>query len=224
MVPGSLGFQSAVQALGGLTNLNFQIADYPLATWVFVECIGGGGGGAGANGSASGTTGHIGGGGSGGTYCASWLQASTLPAIVIAAGGAGGAGGVFDDGDDGVVSSFGSLVIAPGGIGAVSIFVGSTATSMNPGAPSPALGTGQIRRQGSPGEHAVMMNAVQKSGGNGGASGWPGAGGLGGFGSSQAGVGGQAFAGGGGGGATAFGNSQPGGSGGGGLVRISVYN
>ncbi|AMD42771.1 hypothetical protein SEA_XKCD426_30 [Streptomyces phage Xkcd426] len=223
IVKGSLGYQETIQVFGGLTDLSFQIANYPLATWLFVECIGGGGGGAGMNASASGTHGGVGGGGSGGTYCASWLQAATLPAIVAVSAGDGGSGGVFDDGDDGEPSTFGSLVIAPGGIGASEVYGASTTTSMNPGAPQPGLGTGQIRRAGSPGMNAIMSNSVHKSGGNGGASGWPGPGGLGGL-SNESGKLPQTFAGGGGGGAAAFGNNQPGGSGGAGLVRISIYN
>lgn len=223
VVRGSLGYQETVQVLGGLGSLNFQIANYPLATWVFVECVGGGGGGAGIDADATPTTGGVGGGGSGGTYCASWIKANTLPAVVTVTAGNGGSGGVFDDGDDGEPSSFGSLVIAPGGIGASEIYGASETTSMNPGAPSPGLGTGQIRRVGQPGMHATMTNSVHKAGGNGGASGWPGAGGLGGL-SNDSGKIGQTFAGGGGGGAAGFGNRQAGGSGGAGIVRISIYN
>lgn len=220
--PGSVGYQTTL-TVSYLAALNFQIADYPGAAWVFVECIGGGGGGAGAQ-DTSGTTGIAQGGGSGGTYCASWLEAASLPAIVPVAGGDGGNGGVFNSGGaDGDPSSFGSLVVAPGGIGANVFMTASATTGTGEGAPSPASGTGQIRRQGQPGSPAIMASAFHKVGGNGGASGWPGAGGLGGT-NNEGGGSGQFYAGGGGGGAAAFNGSQSGGSGGPGIVRISIYN
>lgn len=220
--PGSLGYQTSL-SVSYLAPLNFQIADYPGAAWVFVECIGGGGGGAGAQ-DTSGSTGIAQGGGSGGTYAASWLDAASLPPIVPVTGGNGGTGGVFNAaGANGQQSSFGSLVIAPGGLGAPVQMIASATSGIGKGALSPALGTGQIRRQGQPGGTAVMVTAFHKTGGDGGASGWPGAGGKGGA-NNQDGTSGQTFAGGGGGGAAAFNSSNSGGSGGPGIVRISVFN
>ncbi|AKA61762.1 hypothetical protein SEA_MAIH_24 [Streptomyces phage Maih] len=221
--PGSLGYQQRVEVFGGLGGLNFEIANYPNAAWVFVECIGGGGGGAGAQ-DTSGSTGIAQGGGSGGGYCASWIEASALPPIVPVSAGAGGAGGTFNAaGANGQQSSFGTLVIAPGGLGATVQMIASATSGIGKGALSPALGTGQIRRQGQPGGTAVMVMAFHKTGGDGGASGYPGAGGKGGA-NNQDGTSGQAFAGGGGGGAAAFNSSNSGGYGGAGLVRISIYN
>jgi hypothetical protein len=220
--PGSLGYQTTV-TVNYLSPLNFQIADYPNAAWVFVECIGGGGGGAGAQ-DLTGSTGIAQGGGSGGTYCASWLQASTLPAIVPVAGGDGGSGGIFNAaGSNGGASSFGTLVVAPGGIGATVQMIASTTSGIGKGALSPASGTGQIRRRGQPGGTAVMVMAFHKTGGDGGASGWPGAGGKGGANNQDGGLG-DPFTGGGGGGAAAFNSGNSGGSGGAGIVRISVFN
>jgi hypothetical protein len=221
--PGSVGYQTTVTVNGDLVPINFQIADYPGAAWVFVECVGGGGGGAGAQ-DTSGTTGIAQGGGSGGTYCASWLAASSLPAIVPVAGGGGGLGGTFNTaGANGGASSFGSLVVAPGGLGASVLMLAGSTGGVGKGAASPAAGTGQVRRQGQPGGSAVMVSAVYKIGGHGGASGWPGAGGMGGANNQDGGLG-QAFAGGGGGGAAAFNSSNVGGSGGAGIIRISIYN
>ena len=222
--PGSLGFQSVVQVLGPLVPINFQIADYPGAAWIFVECVGGGGGGAGAQ-DFSGTTGIAQGGGSGGGYCASWLQASALPPIVPVVGGNGGSGGIgaIPDGDDGTDSSFGTLVIGPGGLGANDNMLASATSGIGKGADRPPLGTGQIRRQGQPGGTAIMVSAFHKTGGHGGASGWPGAGGAGGANNEGGGLG-QQYAGGGGGGAAAFNGTQSGGSGGLGIVRITIYN
>ncbi|AKA61693.1 hypothetical protein SEA_YDN12_26 [Streptomyces phage YDN12] len=221
--PGSIGYQSTVTVLGGFGGQNFQIADYPNAAWVFVECVGGGGGGAGAQ-DTSGTTGIAQGGGSGGTYCASWIQASSLPPIVPVLAGASGSGGVNNTaGSNGGDSSFGTLVIAPGGIGAPIHMLASATSGIGRGAASPASGTGQIRRQGQPGGAAVMVMAFHKIGGHGGASGWPGAGGRGGA-NNENGETGQFYAGGGGGGAAAFNSSNFGGSGGTGVVRISIYN
>lgn len=218
--PGSVGYQVTISVLN-LVPLNFQIADYPRAKWVFVEAVGGGGGGAGAS-DLTGVTGIAQGGGSGGTYCASWIDAATLPAIVPVIGGNGGAGGVFADGADGTASSFGTLVVAPGGLGANDIMLASSTSGIGKGAPAPALGTGQVRRQGSAGGTAILVTAFHKTGGHGGASGWPGAGGQGGANNEGGGLG-QTFYGGGGGGAAAFNSSGAGGSGGAGQVRISVY-
>lgn len=220
--PGSIGYQTSL-SVSYLAPLNFQIADYPNAAWVFVECIGGGGGGAGAQ-DLSGTTGIAQGGGSGGTYCASWLDASSLPPIVPVAGGNGGTGGVNNAaGANGQQSSFGTLVVAPGGLGATVQMIASATSGIGKGALPGGLGTGQVRRQGQPGGTAVMVMAFHKTGGDGGASGWPGAGGKGGA-NNQNGESGQVFYGGGGGGAAAFNSSNSGGSGGAGIVRISVFN
>ena len=221
--PGSIGLQTSVLVSGDLVPINFQIADYPNAAWVFVECVGGGGGGAGAQ-DTSGSTGIAQGGGSGGTYCASWIQASTLPAIVPAAGGNGGIGGTNNAaGSDGGTSSFGTLVVAPGGLGAPVNMLASATSGIGKGAAPGALGTGQIRRQGQPGGTAVMVSAFHKTGGDGGASGWGAGGGKGGA-NNQNGSAGQFFAGSGGGGAAAFNSSNSGGSGGDGMIRIWIYN
>lgn len=220
--PGSIGFQSVVVVNGPLAPINFQIADYPNASWVFVECVGGGGGGAGAT-DLSGTTGVAQGGGSGGGYCASWLEAASLPAIVPVAGGNGGSGGLGGPGSDGTDSTFGTLVIGPGGLGAPASMLPSATSGVGKGAASPPLGTGQIRRQGQPGGTAVLMSAFHKTGGDGGASGWPGAGGKGGANNESGGIG-QTFAGGGGGGGAAFNSASGGGSGGLGMVRITIYS
>ena len=220
--PGSVGYQTTI-TVSYLVPLNFQIADYPGAAWVFVECIGGGGGGAGAQ-DTSGTTGIAQGGGSGGTYCASWLEASSLPPIVPVAGGNGGTGGTFNAaGANGGDSTFGTLVVGPGGVGATVQMLASSTSGIGKGAVSGAVGTGQIRRQGQPGGSAVLVTAFHKIGGDGGASGWPGAGGKGAANNENGGAG-QTYAGGGGGGAAAFNGSWSGGSGGAGIVRISVYN
>lgn len=223
VVKGSLGYQETIQVFGGLAPGTFEIANYPLATWLFVECIGGGGGGCGADATASGTTGAVGGGGAGGTYAASWIRTATLPAVVVMSAGAGGAAGIYGSGGNGVQSNFGTLVVAPGGNGANEIYGPSTTNTRNPGGTPGALGTGQIRRLGQPGDNAVMTNSFTKTGGNGGASGWPGAGGIGGL-ASAPGSAGQTFAGGGGGGAAAFGAAYGGGIGGSGIVRVHIYN
>lgn len=221
IVRGSLGYQESITAFGGLTPVVFEIANYPLVNWLFVEAVGGGGSGAGAIATASAVHGAVGGGGSGATYCASWIRADTLPAVVIASAGAGGAGS-FDDGNNGAASSFGTLVVAPGGIGASEIYGASTTATYNPGAPSAGLGTGQVRKQGQPGQHGIMANVNFKGGGNGGMSGYAGAGGLGGLGN-QAGSSGSTYNGGGGGGASAFGSQQISGSGSPGRVIIHTY-
>lgn len=81
------------------------------AKWVFVEAWGGGGGG------ARGTDGMPGGGG--GAYVSRFFRAADLGASEVVAIGQGGAGrsGSAGPGNNGGVTSFGSRLSAPGGIG-----------------------------------------------------------------------------------------------------------
>lgn len=217
--PGSIGYQSSLR-VSYLAPLNFQIADYPLAKWLYVECIGGGGGGAGA--AATSTAGVAQGGGAGGGYSASWIDASTLPGIVPVVGGQGGSGGIGrQPGENGGDSSFGTLVRAFGGAGAsITMLAGTVGTAQ--GANATPLGTGQARKPGGAGGNGVMQSVFYKLGGDGGISGWGAPGGQGGR-NNSLGQSATPFTGGGGGGAAAFDGNTSGGTGGSGLVRIEIW-
>ncbi len=227
IVPGALGFQ-AFARFTTVGSSNFAIADYPGINWLFVEAVGGGGGGAGTT--AGATFASAQGGGSGGSYAASWIDATTLPALValtVGAGGAGGPGviGTGASGASGGDSSFGAFVVAPGGIGTpVPPFgVGGAAFSTEPGASGPAVGTGMIRRGGDHGKRGIVMNSTVSMSGAGGSSGWPGRGGESVSGVTGTGQVGQTNGGGGGSGAVAFNNANAGGNGADGFVQITFY-
>jgi hypothetical protein len=93
---------------------------HPLAKFVRVELIGGG-----ASGGCNSITSFAAAGGGGGGYASQIFVADTLPASVAVTVGAGGASNVYTGGDpdvsgnDGGASSFGSLLVARGGLGAV---------------------------------------------------------------------------------------------------------
>lgn len=129
-----------------------------------VEVVGGGGGGGGADGNGAGVS--AGCGGSGGTYSMSILSAATIGAsqtVTIGAGGPGGTGSA--SGSLGGISSFGSLVTAPGGQGgqgqANTTIFAKQATARSFG------GTGQITITGSGGEGSFGQSSLALSGSGG---------------------------------------------------------
>ena len=92
----------------------------PGLTFASVEVVGGGGGGGGALGTNISTGGWMGGGGggSGGNYSRSYLAAALLRGGIPVTVGAGGLGATgMASGSPGGISTFGSLVIALGGLG-----------------------------------------------------------------------------------------------------------
>lgn len=91
------------------------------ASLVLVRCWGAGGGGGGGISGAAATGKSGGGGGGGGAYYEKWFYASQLPATVTVTVGAAGTGGASaSNGVAGGQSSFGSLVVCDGGLGASS--------------------------------------------------------------------------------------------------------
>lgn len=93
----------------------FTIASYPLAKAIRVRCVGGGGSGGGAPAVSSGN--HAdGGGGGGGGYAEAYLPVAGLAASIPVTVGAGG-GNTTGTGLPGGTSSFGTQVVATGGVG-----------------------------------------------------------------------------------------------------------
>lgn len=98
-----------------------------------VQGAGGGSGAARATSSAGLSTS---GGGASGSYVELWITRAQLQAVITEAGGsitvsvgAGGVGGVVGDGGDGGATSFGSLIVCPGGKGSPYGAVASTTTT-----------------------------------------------------------------------------------------------
>jgi hypothetical protein len=141
----------------------------PGARSVRVRCVGGGGAGGGAAATSSSSQASVGGGGGGGGYAESLLAASGLAASVAVTVGNGGTGVAGDVGNNGQASSFGSLVVAGGGLGGPlrgsHAFTDWLAASGGRGG---AGTTGQILVRGGPGGIGFVTEdvAVPGSGGN----------------------------------------------------------
>lgn len=219
--PESVGLQQLVvfNASGTFTK-----AAYPGLRKVWVRVIGGGGGGAGAQ--ATGGPSIAGSSGSGGGYSESVIDAASLGASETVAIGVGGAGGVGNaPGAVGGTSSFGSTVIAFGGLGGIATMPQGSFEWTTEGAQVGPVGSGQIGVTGAPGgyAHRSPLDATTcqvNPGGNGG-------GGYGAGGATQIGTTGTGWDatgyGGGGGGAVSFGASFNGGKGSQGGVFITVF-
>lgn len=151
-------------------------AAYPDAAILRVRVVGGGGGSASTGAVASGQ-GIARGGGGGGGYSESWLDVSSLTASVSVTVGAGGAGGssagTATAGGTGGSSSFGTYVVAFGGIGSSVSAAPGVPPVLSPGGAAGAVGTGQIATVGSSGASGLWTSAAVggRSGGMGGASG-----------------------------------------------------
>ena len=129
-----------------------------------IIAIGGGGGGAGAQSTVGGAI-SAGGGGGGGSYSEAWIMASTInPIEVVTIGLGGGAGGY--PGGNGGNTSFGALVVAPGGSGGT-----GQNDSIGQGGQGNSGGAGQILITGERGESGFLTNspfAIAKAGSGGG--------------------------------------------------------
>lgn len=144
----------------------------------------GAGGGGGAGVVAAGGNGTGGGGGGGGARVWMWIPASALGATETITIGAGGAGGTTTAGSAGGDTSFGSIVIAKGGLGGA---VGSTASGTVSGGPGgqpvscvPSLGPFALIG-GSGGSGVRQLNQSPGTNGENGAAAGPGGGGGGGL-------------------------------------------
>lgn len=148
--PSSVGIQ---QMLVIQASTTFTKATYPGLRKVQIQAVGGGGGAAGAQ--AVGFPLIASPSASGGSYVESLVDASVIGAsetVTVGAAGLGGLGNVA--GTNGGQSSFGSLVIAPGGIGSASSMPQGSFDWTAPGANFGATGTGAIGTTGSAGGHA----------------------------------------------------------------------
>lgn len=225
----SRGFQGS-EAYRTPGTHSFRIGDYQDAKWVRVRCVGGGGGGAGAT--AVAPLGVARGGGSGGNYSEAWLDASSLIPTVTVSVGYGGAGGDADNGHggDGEQTSFGTYVVATGGLGAKASALPTEGPQVDAGAMIPPYGqgAGQILAPGSAGVPGHQIATGCATGGMGGMGGdGLGTGGPGGVaygGVVVAPLPGYPFGGGGGGAVSAVGEAAPGGAGGPGGVLVEVFS
>ncbi len=125
--------------------------------FVIVECVGGGGAGGGSPSCASNEV-SAGSGGTGGWYCSSVILASALSTTETVTVGTGGSGVSGANGNNGADTSFGSHVVAPGGIGGTAY---AAATSNNYLAGTFSTGgtqVGDVTANGGAGGSAVRLS------------------------------------------------------------------
>lgn len=186
---------------------------------VIVKLVGGGGGGGFAAASGSGQVSIPGGGGSG-SYAEGRFSAAVIGSSVSITVGAGGAGGTSGPGGSGGATSFGSLMTAPGGFGAVGH--GPAAPPlMKAGALANGIATGGniLNTTGSPGGAGFSITDIL-SGAGGGSPMTGGSGGGNGALINQVGSDGISPGSGGGGGCTSNGASRSGGRGKDGMIAV----
>ncbi|WP_434593229.1 hypothetical protein [Streptomyces sp. A5-4] len=167
--PGSMGLRERlIYAPGSYT---FTPADYPWLVRLRVQVQGGGGGGQGATAPASQLIARP--GASGGAYAESILSVTDVPApvpITVGVGGAGGAGATNANGGNGGNSSFGTLVVGPGGAGGSSGFAAGTAVVTSGSSAGATGGVGQIVVNGGGGGGSFRLSAAECLSGAGGDS------------------------------------------------------
>lgn len=204
-------------------DTTFEKANYPWLRAVRVKCQGGGGAGGGTAATISEQS-ACGNGGSGGDYAEALLDLSALPASVNVTIGAGGKGVVDTVGGNGGTSSFGNLVVAPGGIGGTRQPSSATIWQWDETPPSSTAPTGDFFIKGCPGEGARRIAADRPMNGAGGASHLGAGGGHISMGGST-GINGRLYGGGGSGsvGRGAGGPAAKGGDGAPGIVIIELY-
>lgn len=136
-----------------------------------VRAIGGGGGGGGCASTTSGQC-AVGGGGSAGAYAETFIANPVSQTVTIGVGGSAGssAGG---NGGTGGTTSFGSLIVLPGGLGgalgtpATPPILNSSASATSGGTVS---GTPLVRMSGVSGPPGIALSTSQVTGGGGGSS------------------------------------------------------
>jgi hypothetical protein len=192
---------------------------------VLVQCLGAGGAGGGVPLLVALATGSIGGGGGSGGYSQSYIPSATVGASQTVTIGIGGTGVPGGNGNSGGLSSFGSLVIAGGGIGGRPGVIVS-GSSFTIGGAGGSEGTGDLTINGTSGISGLFAPPSSVISGAGG-SGIFGGGALGTVGPHTAGVNAQESSGGGGSGASNT-NLVPsalaGGHGGSGYIVIYEYS
>lgn len=202
---------------------SFAKASWPGLRAIRIIAVGGGGAGAGAA-AASATMNAYGTGGGSGAYAETFMLTDSLAASTAVTVGAGGSA-TGSTGNNGSTSSFGSLVVAGGGIGG-NIKATSTLGGYVPGGPGGVATAGQIRQGGSPGHAGAGANTLA-NGGNGGSSIFGGGGhapATGAGSGANAGSPGTAYGAGGGGAAVnGGGGARSGGAGAAGVVIVEIY-
>lgn len=197
-------------ASGALANIQFFTSSGTYtpsagATTAKVTCTGGGAGGGGGAANTSGT-----GGGAGATGI---LYLSSLSSQTVTIGGSAAGGTATNDGTSGNSTSFGTLIVAAGGVKGIS----GSASALSAGGLGGTTATGAgLVIAGGDGESSGLLTASGSAGGSGGASIW-GGGGRGGV--SAAGRLANAYGAGGGGGSGTF----AGGAGAAGVCEIDEY-
>lgn len=202
----------------------FSKASYPGIRAVRVRVVGGGGGGGGSATAAAGQNSY-GTGGGGGGYAEAFILASALSSSVTVTVGAGGTSAVASEGTSGSSSSFGTAVVATGGLfgypkgsstlgGYTASGAGGEGTAgdilLAGGGGTGGTGAGTLSLSGSGG--SSVMGGGGRSIGSGAGS------------ASNVGEPGGNYGGGGGGAATnASGTGRLGGSGGNGVVLVEIY-
>jgi hypothetical protein len=162
-----------VQQVRFTSNGQFVKADYPWLRAIRVRCVGGGGAGGGVDATGAGTINCAAGGGSGG-YSESFItDIAGLDASVTVTRGGGGAGVSAGNGNNGVASSFGSLVVANPGSGGDRDAAVSSPPQGQRGALGGAAGVGDLTIAGGSGGAILVTNATKtfvNTGGHGAAS------------------------------------------------------
>jgi hypothetical protein len=153
------------------SNGTWDPATFPDAKTLHVRVVAGGGGSASTGATIAGQGVARGGGASGG-YSESWLDAATVigvQTVTVGAGGAAGSpAGTATAGGAGGDSSFGSLVVALGGGGSAATPAPGAVPIVSGGGTPGALGTGDIRVQGSQGDSGFLFAVGARFGGVGG--------------------------------------------------------
>ena len=179
----------------------FTAATYPYLRAARVTCIGGGGAGGGSTASGGGYYSYGSGGGAG-AFSRSFILAGTIGATQTMTIGTAGAGVSNANGGTGGDTSFGSLVVAKGGVGGLLRYYNAQLLQVGSLGGAASGGTGDFKMNGTPGGYAI---GISNGGGGGQISGQGGASILGGGGISV--ISGDAA------GAAALANSGSGGSG-----------
>ncbi|MFI2434619.1 hypothetical protein [Streptomyces sp. NPDC018693] len=219
IVPGSMNLRDILYFKDPGTH-EFNKADYPWLSRIWVQVQAGGGGAAGARANAGQLVAHP--GGTGGGYAERLIEASALGAtetIVVGEGGTAGTPTV--DGGNGGNSSFGGVCTANGGFGGQVVMSSGTGMICYSGVAGPLAGAGDMAQGGGASGGPIRLSGDQGQSGPGGESrlghgGWQRA-------SSGGGGAGRGYGGGAAGALARDGDSVNGTAGSGGIVIVWLY-
>ena len=140
----------------------------PGTKFIIAQVLGGGGTGGGAVATTAGQV-SAGGGGSGGSY-AEALITSGFAGVTITIGAGGAASAGASNGPNGSATSFGAIVVAPGGLGGTvggPSIAGTTLSGAAAGSPANASGGNLFGMVGQPGGHGIALTGSGAGGGGG---------------------------------------------------------